>query len=182
MLPSKKCIKHLDVTFEKMDFFEAPDPLLCVLFKLRVMPRVEDHEFKLNALDALRASKIYKQLKLKQEAIDALERNLVQAHLSPLAFTALCALYDVAIVVAYKTWHYVCGDARFALRGTRIGRIGDLSDSLEITPSRPLYAASHYTLSELQAMALKLRVSHAKVLKADLYLRVKTEIARVTNV
>ena len=126
------------------------------IFRMRVLTcAVDERIFKWNALDALRESNVYKQLKLKPAQVHALERNLVQEHMSPLAFAALCALYQVDVVVLYAGHHYRCGVPKYALRGLKVERV-KLIHTFEYTPTKPLYALSHYTLADLQIMSTKL--------------------------
>jgi hypothetical protein len=135
------------------------DTLLHGIFRMRVLTcAVDERVFKWNALDALRESNVYKQLKLKPAQVHALERNLVQEHLSPLSFSALCALYHVNVVVLHAGHHYRCGMPKYTLRGLVVERM-KLIHTYEFTPTKPLYALSHYKLTDLQTMSTKLELA-----------------------
>ena len=152
------------------------DPLLRQLHKLRVTPTlVDEHDFKLAALDALRSSNVYKRLKLKAAEIQRIEKTLVQDHITPLVFVVLCALYAVDVAVVQHDAHFICGSPTRAVRGDQIFRIPDLSDSFLLNPIKPLHAVSYYTLPELQRMAELLHVEPAKR-KADLYASITTKV------
>ena len=144
------------------------DPLYAGFIKLRVWSTdITERPFKLNALTLLRKSGLYKRFRLKSPAIEAVERNLVEAHLSSLAVFLLCALYGVSLVVLEKRFFYVCGDSpTVALRKGKLGRI-DTWGLYELNPVKPLYAISYYCLAQLKDMAAKLRVQGDT--KAQLY-------------
>jgi len=154
------------------------DPLLQGLFRLRVFA-LDDRTFKWTALDSLRSSNVYKQLKLKSPQILALERNLVQEHLSPLTFTALCALYHIDVAVIHRDYHYRCGAPRYALRGITVERL-KLLHTYEATPTKPLYALSHYSLADLQALATSLGVPHGT--RAAMYAAIVGRVAKIEGV
>jgi hypothetical protein len=151
------------------------DALQQKLFRLRVFS-MDPQTFKWTALDALRSSNVYKQLKLKPQQIQTLERNLVQEHLSPLTFTALCKLYDINVAVLHKGHHFVCGSPAYALRGLAVERLKNLH-TYEYTPTKPLYALSHYSLADLQAMATQLSVPHGT--RAAMYAAIAERVAKI---
>jgi hypothetical protein len=132
------------------------DPLLQGLFRMRVFT-YDEKSFKFASLDALRESNVYKQLKLKPIQIQQIERNLVQEHLSPLTFTALCALYSIDVTVLQPTHHFVCGRPTYSLRGLTVERVHNVH-TYQFTPTKPLYAMSHYTSADLQAICTKLKL------------------------
>jgi len=150
------------------------DPLLHSLYRLRIFTE-NDQSFKWTALDALRSSNVYTQLKLKPPQIQALERNLVQEHLSPLTFTALCALYKIDVAVLYKGHHFICGSPKYALRGLAVERLKHLH-TYELTPTKPLYALSHYLVKDLQRMATQLGVAHGT--RAAMYAAIVERVAK----
>ena len=153
------------------------DPLLEGIFRLRVFT-LDPYSFKWTALDALRDSNVYKQLKLKKNQIQALERNLVQEYLSPLTFTALCELYHLDVTVLYKGFHFVCGCPKYALRDLRVERL-KIIHTYEMTPSKPLYALSHYSLAELRGHATKLGVPHGT--RAAMYAAIASRIEKLNG-
>jgi hypothetical protein len=151
------------------------DPLLQGLFRLRVFS-IDPQTFKWTALDALRSSNVYKQLKLKPPQIQALERNLVQEHLSPLTFTALCVLYHIDVAVLKKGHHFVCGSPSYALRGLAVHRLKNVH-TYQLTPTKPLYALSHYSLGDLQVLATQLDVPHGT--RAAMYSAIVERVAKI---
>jgi hypothetical protein len=154
------------------------DPLLQSFFRLRVFEYADERQFKWVALDALRTSNVYKQLKLKQPQIQAIERNLVQEHVSPLTFAALCALYRVDVAVLQKTHHYVCGSPLYAIRGVAVQRLKNVH-TYEHTPTKPLYALSHYTLADLKEACTKLGLPLGT--RAKMYAGLTTRVSEIKN-
>lgn len=154
------------------------DPLLQSLFRLRVLEYDDERQFKWAALDALRTSNVYKQLKLKQPQIQCIERNLVQEHVSPITFVALCTLYKVDVTVLQKTHHYVCGSPNYAVRGVVVQRLKTVH-TYEHTPTKPLYALSHYTLADLETACTKLGLPLGT--RAKMYAALTTRVSEIKN-
>ena len=154
------------------------DPLLQSLFRLRVLEYDDERQFKWAALDALRTSNVYKQLKLKQPQIQCIERNLVQEHVSPITFVALCTLYKVDVTVLQKTHHYVCGSPNYAVRGVVVQRLKKVH-TYEHTPTKPLYALSHYTLAVLETACTKLGLPLGT--RAKMYAALTTRVSEIKN-
>lgn len=153
------------------------DALLNSFYRLRVLTcNVDERMFKLSALDALRESAVYKALKLKPACIQLIERNLVQEHLSHLSFIALCLLYKVEIVVVFRRYHYICGNAKYALCGNSVCKIRNL-DTFQLIPAKPIYAISHYSIAELRDIADKLHL-HETGTKAIIYAAISNEIQK----
>jgi hypothetical protein len=156
--------------------FETPprDPLLRLFFKFHVAADyASDAQFKLQALDALRAGNHFKRLKLAPEAV---ERNLLTENLSPLGLYALCHLYGVSAAFVVGRTFFVVGAATHVARDGQIAKMFAASDLLRVNPSKLLYAASHYTLPELARMAATLRLP-AGGTKAVLYAEISTYLA-----
>ena len=151
------------------------DPLLQGIFRLRVLTE-DPQSFKWTALDALRSSNVYKQLKLKPLQIQALERNLVQEYLSPLTFTAICALYYIDVTVLYKGYHFVCGSPAYALCGLSVHRLKNVH-TYPFNPAKPLYALSHYSLGDLRGISTQLDMPHGT--RTAMYSAIVERVAKI---
>ncbi len=158
--------------------FNTPpqDPLLRLFLKFHVAADyASDAQFKLQALDALRAGNHLKRLKL-----EAVERNLLSENLSPLGLCALCHLYKVNAAFVVGRTYFVVGEPTHAARDGKIDRLFASTDLLLVNPSKLMYAVSHYTLAELAHMAAVLRLP-AVGTKAALFAEISTYLSQKYN-
>lgn len=157
--------------------FTSPpqDPLLRLFFKFHVAADyASDAQFKLQALDALRAGNHLKRLKLE------VERNLLSEDLSPLGLCALCHLYQVNAAFVVGRTYFVVGEPTHVARDGKIDRLFASTDLLRVNPSKLLYAVSHYTLGDLAHMAAVLRLP-AVGTKAALFAEISTYLSQKYN-
>jgi hypothetical protein len=154
-------------------FFNPPstaDPNLRLFLRLHVASDyASDAQFKLQALDALRAGGHFKKLKMPSEAV---ERNLLSENLSPLSLYLLCVLYQVPAAVVVGRTYFVVGAPTHVVRDGRITPLFAASDLLLVNPSKLYYAVSHYSLPDLTTMATALRVGLGT--KAKMYAEITT--------
>ena len=151
------------------------DPLLRLFLKFHVAADyASDAQFKLQALDALRAGQHLKRLKLEQ-----VERNLLSENLSPLGLCALCHLYKVNAAFVVGRTYFVVGDATHVARDGVITRRFASTNLLLVNPSKLLYAVSHYTLADLTRMAAALRLAGGT--KAALFAEISTYLSQKYN-
>ena len=158
--------------------FPAPaDPLLQVFLRLHVpSDYANDAQFKLQALDALRAGGHYKRLKIAPEAV---ERNLLTAALSPTALYMLCALYGVPAAVVVGRTYFVVGNPTHVVRDGRIRPLFASTDLLLVSPPKLYYAVSHYSLPDLTRAATALRLPHGT--KAKMHAEMATYLNETYN-
>ena len=156
-----------DETYFKFNhtfFHEVPDKWMQCFLKLHVLSNYKnDKQFKLETLEALRKSNVYKLSKLNAEQI---ETNLLDCQeLSVGAFSALCLLYsvNVALVLGHVCFtlgsesdfptHYV--DSNGLIHVVPSSKFADLFHVVHI--GKPLNAVSYYTASELESIVSKIR-------------------------
>lgn len=146
---------------EKNTAFHSEDPWLHTFFKLHVPSNyLDDRSYKVQAVDALRASTVYKQTKIN--AVDVESNLLNHARLSPLAFYALAVLHDVNVMVVLNRFSFSTlpkkTPAFQVCRGV-VSKYASRTD-LYVLPqvAKPLYAVSHYTVRDLEGMADQLRL------------------------
>ena len=150
--------------------FNTPpqDPLLRLFLKFHVAADyASDAQFKLQALDALRAG-------------NHLKRNLLSENLSPLGLCALCHLYKVDAAFVVGRTYFVVGEPTHAARDGKIDRLFASTDLLLVNPSKLMYAVSHYTLADLAHMAAVLRLP-AVGTKAALFAEISTYLSQKYN-
>jgi hypothetical protein len=150
--------------FNHSFFQEVSDPWMQCFLKLHVPSNYKNNkQYKLDALEALRRSNVYKTSKLNAEQI---ETNLLDCqHLSILSFSALCLLYGVNVAL-------VLGNVCFTLgsEGAFPSHYVNSSGTLHTVPSsafsdlfhvvhigKPLNAVSYYTANELETIVSKIR-------------------------
>ena len=155
--------------FEKngCHFKPKKDSLLSCFLTLRVFSNyVDDRQFKLAALEALRPS-----VRAKVE-----DNLLKESELSVQAFAALCDLYAVSAEVVQGRAFYKCGDPQrtFVWNGEWNVKAVDTSAMCELNPVKPLYAVSHYTHPQLADMTRRLHLEEGT--KAHMYQMVRTKI------
>jgi hypothetical protein len=151
------------------------DPNLRLFLRLHVAADyASDAQFKLQALDALRAGGHLK--KLKAEAV---ERNLLTENLSPLSLYLLCVLYQVPAAVVVGRTYFVVGAPTHVVRDGRITTLFASTDLLLVNPSKLYYAVSHYSLPELTTMATALRVGRGT--KAKMHADIAARLTETYN-
>jgi hypothetical protein len=147
------------------------DPLLQLFCRLRVLSNYESPvEFKLASLDLYRVRKDLKEFAPYAD-------GLVTGWLTPGSFLLLCALYNVPILVAERGVCYRWGAPTYAVREGVIGPMFHVGHLFEIRMAKPLYAASHYKVGELAAIAAKLGVGGKT--KVEIYQAVKEFLNRI---
>jgi hypothetical protein len=146
---------------EKNAAFHTEDVWLQTFFKLHVPSNyADDRSFKVQAVEALRGSTVYKQTKIN--AVDVESNLLNHARLSPLTFYALAVLHNVNVVVIVGLISFGTLPKKIAefqvCRGVVSKYVPRLA--LYVLPQvvKPLYAVSHYTVRELEAIADHLRL------------------------
>lgn len=146
---------------EKNAAFHSEDVWLQTFFKLHVPSNyADDRAFKVQAVEALRGSSVYKQTKIN--AVDVESNLLNHARLSPLAFYALAVLHDVNVCVVLGRICFCTFPKKMAAfqvcRG--VVSVHTPRTDLYVLPqvAKPMYAVSHYTARDLEGIADQLRL------------------------
>ena len=133
------------------------DPILSLFLKLHVASDFEtERQFRCQAAARLRETTLYK--KIPQAAVEA---SLLSGALNTSTFFALCVLYGLNVNVIYGHCYAKTGaDSRVWADPTKgtIQMMDGCMHLLLVNPYKPLYAASHYTASELAQMCDKVKL------------------------
>lgn len=144
-----------------MDLFQ-------VFTRLRVVPFSTPLDLKLTTLALFKGRRdLHKQF-------GAYACKLLLGRLDAPAFMLMCAVYDVPILLVVGKAFYRWGSPTHAVRDGTIVRAFDTSHLFEICLAKPLYAISHYTLTDLTAMAEQLGLQGRT--KTVLYEQIKDNV------
>jgi len=121
---------------------------------------VNPKQFKIEAVEALRKSNVYKTTKLSAEQV---EGNLLDSQrLSVPAFCALAHLHNVHVAVVLGQMYFATGalfshyvDARGEVHPAPSSRFSDLFHVQHV--GKPLNALSYYSAGDLETIAAKIR-------------------------